>query len=165
MAGRELYLVRHAIAETRGPEWPDDRQRPLTAAGIRRFKEVVRGLARTDLQLDLILTSPLTRAAQTARLLAELPSAPPLKLLEALAPGTSLANVLAAVARAARGHRIALVGHEPDLGHLAAALIGGRRSLAFKKGGIARIDLPSMTPPLRGSLVWFAPPKMLRQLR
>ena len=56
------------------------------------------------------------------------------------------------------------VGHEPDLGELAAHLIGAQRALVFRKGGMARIDVGSVTSRRAGSLIWFLPPKVLRQL-
>ena len=68
----DLYLVRHAIAAERGDEWPDDSKRPLTEAGINRFKEAVEGLAWLDVGIDEIFTSPLVRAKQTATLMSEL---------------------------------------------------------------------------------------------
>ena len=89
--------------------------------------------------IDEIFTSPLVRAKQTADLLAAgVRGKPPVKMLDALAPGHSPAAVLAQLAKAAKRRRIALVGHEPDLGELAAHLIGAGRALPFKKGG----DLP-----------------------
>ena len=57
---------------------------------------------------------------------------------------------------------VALVGHEPKLGALAARLIGGAPALAFKKGGVCRIDLNVVPSAGRGRLRWFATPKMLR---
>ena len=63
----ELYLVRHAIAAERGPNYPDDRERPLTSEGIARFKRVVEGLKDFDVKLDLVLTSPLVRAVTHGR--------------------------------------------------------------------------------------------------
>ena len=137
----ELYLVRHAIAAERGDEWPDDSKRPLTERGISRFKEVVRGL----------------RAAGTN-------GKATVKTLEALAPEHTPAAVLTQLAKAAKRTRVALVGHEPGLGELAAHLIGAQRALAFRKGGIARIDVGSITSRRAGSLIWFLPPKVLRQL-
>jgi phosphohistidine phosphatase len=70
--------------------------------------------------------------------------------------------VVAQLARTARRRRVALVGHEPDLGELAAHLIGVDRALPFKKGGVCRIDLESLAPRRAGTLVWFVPPKLLR---
>ena len=161
----ELYIVRHAIAAERGSEWPDDNKRPLTERGISRFKEAVKGLRRMDVTLDEIFTSPLLRAKQTAELLAAgVEGKPSVKVLEALAPGHSAASVMTQLARAAKRRRIAIVGHEPELGELAAHLIGAGRALAFKKGGICRIDLGSLSSKRAASLAWFLPPTVLRRV-
>ena len=162
----ELYLVRHAIAAERGSEWPDDTKRPLTERGITRFKEVVKGLHRLDVEIDEIFTSPLLRAHQTAELLAAgLEGKPSIKVLEGLAPGHPAATVMTQLAKVARRRRIALVGHEPDLGELAAHLIGAGRALPFKKGGVCRIDVGSLSSRRAAALVWFLPPTVLRGVR
>src|SRR4051812_3566079 len=110
MPACELYLVRHAIAAERGPEWPDDTKRPLTVRGMSRFKEVVRGLNRLDITVDEIFTSPLVRTRQTADLLAAgLAGKPVIKPLDVLAPGHAPAAVMAQLAKVARRSRIALV--------------------------------------------------------
>ena len=162
----ELYLVRHAIAADRDKEWPDDTKRPLTERGISRFKEAVKGLRRLDVTLDEIYTSPLVRAKQTAELLAAgVEGKPSIKTLEALAPGHTPSSLMTQLARVAKRRRIALVGHEPDLGELAAHLIGAGRALAFRKGGVCRIDLGSLTSKRAATLVWFLPPAVLRRVR
>jgi phosphohistidine phosphatase len=162
----ELYLVRHAIAADRGEDWPDDDKRPLTARGVARFKDAVDGLAKMGVAVDEIFTSPLVRAHQTADLLAEgLPGKPTVKVLDALSPGHAPGSILAQLARTARRRRIALVGHEPGLGELAAHLIGAGRALEFKKGGVCRIDVESLTSRRAGALNWFVTPKVLRGLR
>ena len=162
----ELYLVRHAIAAERGSEWPDDTKRPLTERGVGRFKEAVKGLRHLDVTVDEIFTSPLVRARQTAELLAAgLDGKPPVKVLEALAPGHSFTSLMSQLAKVAKRRRVALVGHEPDLGELAAHLIGAGRALAFKKGGVCRIDIGSLAAKRAGSLIWFFPPTVLRQVR
>jgi phosphohistidine phosphatase len=164
-APSELYLVRHAIAAERGDEWPDDSKRPLTERGIARFKECVAGLAELDAAIDEIFTSPLVRTRQTAELLAAgVAGKPTVKVLDALAPGHTATAVMAQLAKQAKRRRIALVGHEPDLGELAAHLIGAQRALPFKKGGICRIDVETLTSRRAGSLIWFATPKMLRSM-
>jgi phosphohistidine phosphatase len=161
----ELYLVRHAIAAERGDDWPNDDKRPLTARGVGRFKECVEGLANLDVAVDEVFTSPLVRAKQTADVLAAgLPGRSTVKILEALAPGHAPSSVLAQLARAARQRRIALVGHEPGLGELAAHLIGAGRALPFKKGGVCRIDVESLTSRRPAALVWFVTPRLLRQI-
>ena len=160
-----LYLVRHAIAADRGEDWPDDDKRPLTARGVARFKESVNGLSRLDVAVDEIFTSPLVRAKQTAEILAGgLLGKPTVKVLDALSPGHAPASVLAQLARTARRRRLALVGHEPSLGELAAHLIGAGRALTFKKGGVCRIDVESLSSRRPGALNWFVTPKVLRGL-
>ena len=161
----ELYLVRHAIAAERGEEWPDDDQRPLTDRGMARFREAVAGLEAFDAVIDEIFTSPLVRAKQTAELLAAgLPATPTVKILEALAPGHGAPAVMSQLAKAARRRRIALVGHEPDLGELAGHLLAAARPVPFKKGAVCRIDVEGVASKRPGSLIWFAPPKVLRKL-
>jgi phosphohistidine phosphatase len=162
----ELYLVRHAIAAERGPAYPDDRLRPLTPEGRRRFKTAVRGLVAAGLELDLILTSPLTRAEETAAILAAgFSRRVPVDVLDALAPGGKPAAIVDAVARLARRHRrLALVGHDPDLGELAARLLAARGAVEFRKGAVCAIDVNSATPGGPGTLRWLLPPRLLRRL-
>jgi len=87
------------------------------------------------------------------------------KVLDALAPGHTAASVMTHLAKAAKRRRIALVGHEPELGELAAHLIGAGRALPFKKGGICRIDVGSLSSKRAASRVWFIPPNVVRQLK
>lgn len=162
----EIYLVRHAIAAERGPKFPDDRLRPLTPDGARRFKESAKGLAGLGVEIDLVLTSPLTRARETAEILAAtLKPKPPLEVLDALIPGTRHAVIVNAIALHAKRHRrLALVGHEPDLGELAARLLGARGNIEFKKGAVCLIDVDGATPGGPGVLRWLLPPRVLRGL-
>lgn len=162
---RELYLVRHAIAAERGPEWPDDDLRPLTDRGRARFEKAVAGIASLDVHIDEVLTSPLVRSRQTAQVLASgMPDHPPVTVLDALAPGHAPALVLEQLVTPARRRRLALVGHEPGLGELAAFLIGSRRPIPFKKGGACRIDLERLAPYTTGDLSWLLTPRILRHL-
>ena len=161
----ELYLIRHGVAEERGEAWPDDAKRPLTERGMSRVRKAARGLARLGVSIDVVLTSPLVRARQTAELIADgFDSRPPLVTSEALAPGGSYQAVLADLEKHARRGRIALVGHEPGIGELAARLIGTRHPVEFKKGAICRIDVETMPPAGPGNLRWFLTPKILRSL-
>ena len=161
----DLYLVRHAIAAERGEEWPDDAKRPLTDTGVARFKEVVKGLAWLDVEIDEIFTSPLVRAKQTANLLAHgLADKASVKTLDSLSPGHTPRVVMSELNRCAKRRRIALVGHEPGLGELASHLLGSPRALVFKKGGVCQIAVQGLTSRRPGELVWFLPPKVLRRL-
>jgi phosphohistidine phosphatase len=159
----ELYLIRHGIAAERGDAWPDDSKRPLVHKGIARLRRQTAALAALGVSFDVLLTSPLTRARQTAELIAEgLPAKPPMHTMETLSPGSSYTAFLEELSKHAKRSRIACVGHEPDLGQLAARLIGTRRPMEFKKGGICRIDLDGVPLNGPGHLRWFATPRMLR---
>ena len=160
-----LLLVRHAIAEARGEAWPDDSLRPLTGKGIARMREIAARLMTLGETADVVLTSPFTRASETAAILFEAWSPlPSVTVIQALAPGNPPEDTMAELAGYSRNARVALVGHEPDLGMLAAWLIGSKLPLPFKKGGVARIDVDLPARPHTGQLVWLATPKMLRQI-
>jgi phosphohistidine phosphatase len=165
MALLELYLIRHGVAAERGKDWPDDSNRPLTPEGVARLRQVARGLNAIDVSFDQIVTSPLVRTRQTADVFSEdLKSKPPVVTSDALAPAGTPAAVIQEITKHIRKARVALVGHEPNLGELAAQLIGARSPLAFKKGGICRIDFDILPPKGAGRLCWFITPKMLRSL-
>jgi phosphohistidine phosphatase len=161
-----VYLVRHAIAEERGPQWPDDGKRPLSTEGKLRMETQVAGLEKLGVEIEEVLTSPLVRTRQTAEILAKgLSSRPKLTELAALAPGHSAKEVLSALKDYAKRSRIALVGHEPGIGDLSAALIGARNPVTFKKGGVALVKVERLPPDAgSGALCWFLAPKILRML-
>ncbi len=165
-ASYSLYIVRHAIAAERGPEYPDDTQRPLTDDGISRFRKVVAGLGDLDVEVDLILTSPLLRARQTADLLSKgLSGHPSVVETGALSPDAAYKDLTSELRRHARRSSVALVGHEPSLGEIAARLVGCPGRFDFRKGGVCRIDVTRLPPTVPGHLQWFAPPRMLVRVR
>ena len=165
MATLELYLIRHGLAAERGEEYPDDSKRPLTSGGISRLRKEAKALEELGVGFDHIITSPLTRTRQTADVFAEsLKSKPSLSHSDALAPAGTSAAVIQELAKHMRKGRIALVGHEPNIGELAARLIGARLPLEFKKGGICRIDFEVFPPKGMGQLRWFVTPRMLREI-
>lgn len=165
MATLELYLIRHGVAAERGPEYPDDSKRPLTSEGIAKLRKEAKALAALGVDFDHIITSPLVRTRQTADVFAQtMPSHPSVSNSDSLVPGGTPAAVFQELSKHARQPRIALVGHEPDIGELTARLIGTRTPVEFKKGAICRIDFDVLPPKGQGQLRWFVPPKMLRQL-
>jgi phosphohistidine phosphatase len=114
---------------------------------------------------DVILTSPLVRTRQTAETLAAaFRSPPPIVHAPSLAPGGTHNAIIDELSKQHRRHRIALVGHEPGIGELAARLIGLRRPIQFKKGAICRIDVAALPPAGPGELRWFVPPRILRKM-
>ena len=162
----ELYVIRHGLAEERSEAWPDDNKRPLTPDGFSRMRKATRGLARLGVAIDIVLSSPLVRARQTAETVAAgLEPRPSLVNVDSLAPDGSYAAILADLEKHGRRPRIALVGHEPGIGELAARLIGSRHALEFKKGAVCRIDLDELPPVGPGDLRWMLTPKILLALK
>ena len=159
-----IYLLRHGIAGPT-PDGMTDADRQLTGTGERRMMKIAVGLKRLGVCPHAILSSPLLRAKQTADIVA--PVLAPrcvVQLCEALAPGHHVADVVRALGR--RRRDIMLVGHEPDLGHLASFLLTGsvqQLSLQFKKGGIAAIEVETL-PPRGGTLLWLLTPKQLSRI-
>jgi phosphohistidine phosphatase len=165
MATLELYLIRHGVAAERGDEYPDDSKRPLTSAGIARLRKEAKALDALEVSFDHIIASPLVRTKQTADTFAEhMKSKPSVSTSDALAPAGTPAAVIQELGKHSRRGRIAVVGHEPNIGELAARLIGARVPLEFKKGAICRIDFEVLPPKGIGKLRWFLTPRMLRYI-
>ena len=162
----QLYFIRHGLAEARGDAWPDDAKRPLTDEGMSRLRKAARGLARLGVKVEVVLSSPLVRARQTAELLAGgFDPRPSIVNVDSLAPDGTYAAVIADLEKHARKSRIALVGHEPMIGEVAARLIGSRHPIEFKKGAVCRIDLDDLPPAGPGDLRWLLTPRILRALK
>lgn len=159
----ELYLIRHGIAAERQDE-EDDAQRALTSKGAEKTQNVARRLKELGLTLDLIFASPLLRARQTGQILLEMGLAPQLETLPALTPGGDLTEALAALTAEEALEKIALVGHQPDLGQWAETLVWGdsQDKLILKKAGIIGLAFNSgAVAPGEGELFLLAPPRFL----
>jgi len=155
-----LYFLRHGLAYERGEWLGDDSLRPLTEKGLERMRQEAQVLANLDLELDAILTSPFTRALQTAQIVAD-----HLKLTDRLVednrltPGFGLDELTEILTVFPQAQGLMLVGHEPDFSETISALIGGGE-IVCKKGGLARVDLQNITT-LAGQLEWLIPPGIL----
>jgi phosphohistidine phosphatase len=153
-----LCLVRHGIAAERGT-YEDDTQRPLTDRGRDRMGAAAEGLA-TLVQPTLILTSPLLRARETADLIARATGAP-IEVCDALANGDHESLLAAAYAP-----MVVAVGHEPHISSFVSWAIGANHlPVEFKKGSAALVEFAGRPDAGAGALVWFMPPRALRQLR
>ena len=159
-----LYLVRHGIAID-AEEWKGapDGTRPLTDKGRRRFRKAARAFGKHERRLDLILTSPLVRAVQTAEILAGELKHGEVAVLEELASGGVAALLAAVAARAQAGRSIALVGHEPQLSAVLATLARltpeKAEDLDFRKGAIVRLDVSGLPDPETALLRWWVKPR------
>jgi phosphohistidine phosphatase len=158
-----IYIVRHAWAYHHGdPQWPDDSQRPLEAKGAKRFRRVVRRLAKNGFNPSVVATSPYLRCRQTADIVAAYaPSSPAVVELEALKPGSDF-EALVDWARRQDGDSICWVGHAPDVGRLASALVSDEgANLRFSKGAVAAIRVDGQIGRDAGELCWLTTAKML----
>jgi phosphohistidine phosphatase len=152
----ELYFLRHGEAD-----WPDwkksDDERPLTKRGKKQMRDVAKFLDRLKVRPDLIVTSPLPRAAQTAEIAADYLKAK-LRKDELLAPGFG-ASKLPTVLKRHRAKVLMLVGHEPDFTQVISELTGA--SLKLSKGGVALLDVDPESE--EGKLLWLFPPKFAKR--
>lgn len=163
----EVILVRHAIAYERDrARWPDDRTRPLSPEGKKKFRQAAAGLAKWLPAIDLVITSPLTRARETAEILEKIGGWPEAQDSSDLAPQSRPPAVLAML-RAQHAKHIALVGHEPNLSALLSLSLAGSGSRPFsalKKGGMACLVFPAEISAGKAMLSAFVPPRALRRM-
>ena len=164
-----LVVIRHAIAEDRdafAATSKPDSQRPLTDEGRKRMRRAVKGLRRVQSELDLVATSPLVRAAQTAEIIAGEFKGLPTVVLEELSPERRPDELLGWLRAQPVGSRVAVVGHEPHLGFLVGWLLTGRNDsfVELKKGSACALDFTD--PPTGGNavLAWSLSPRHLRWL-
>lgn len=134
-----LYLLRHADADTPAPT---DDERALSEKGGRQAMEVGRFCAAHEMKPDVILTSPLRRARQTARPVADR-LAVELETVPWLACGAAPAAVLGELAARKNLSAVMLVGHEPDLGRLVAHLLGakGGDAVHIRKASLTSLEI------------------------
>ena len=160
----KLYLLRHGIAAERGTgRYASDAERPLTPKGRRKLRRAVAAIRTMELSFDVILSSPLVRARQTAELVAKvLHCRHRLELTDLLAPGASAAGLVRRL-KQLKPQSVLLVGHEPDLSLLAARLLTGGNGLAitFKKGGLCRLSTERLQAGRCASLDWLLTPSQL----
>ena len=162
-----IYLFRHGPAGSRdASRWPDDSARPLTSRGAERTELAARGLARLERDPSVVLTSPLLRAEQTAKLLCKELRLDKMERLDALAPGGSYRAVIQRLAQSEANDAVFLVGHEPHLGKLAGVLLFGAPagSLPLKKAGACMLVFEGPVRAGGAHLHWFLPPKLLRRI-
>jgi phosphohistidine phosphatase len=161
-----LYLLRHGIAEE-GQAGANDANRALTAEGRRKLRQVLTAACDAKVSLDLILSSPLKRALQTAEVARKtLKYKGDIVKTKSLEPGASVQQVWDEI----RDHRdksfLMMVGHNPLFSQLAAYLLGSPDiQVDFKKGGLMKISFEHFPPVPCGVLCWYITAKAVSKLR
>ena len=152
-----LYFLRHGLAGS--PRTGDDDARPLTEAGQAALRSAAPLWRRLNLRPDIVLSSPLLRAAQTAELLTEaLGSGTPV-VHDALRPGAGWGDMARAMAGHPEARRVLFVGHEPDLSST-VALLTGASSVRMRKGGLACVEFYGTPEPGGGEIAWLIDPDL-----
>jgi phosphohistidine phosphatase len=157
----DLYFLRHASAGQSFKDKKKDEKRPLDQDGIDQSVEMGRLLASLGVEFDSIVTSPLTRAAQTASLAAkELGQENRIVEDDALRPDASYDDFQDLIRKNAKKAAVMVVGHNPNFSEFLSLLISENASentVEMKKGGLAKVEVKQQ----RGTLRWYVTPKLL----
>ncbi|MGI8965502.1 MAG: phosphohistidine phosphatase SixA [Limisphaerales bacterium] len=159
-----LYILRHALAGDRSARYPDDRKRPITKKGRKEMRAAAKGMRKLDLEFNLILSSPFTRAQQTAEAVRKIFKLDQLSLSENLASGAKARSLISELnEKYASFKNILLVGHEPDLSELISILTSGDKklSLHFRKSGLCKLAAGKLRGSRCATLEWFLTPRQL----
>jgi phosphohistidine phosphatase len=166
----ELLVVRHGVAEEReefAATGQDDSLRPLTKEGRWKMEHVAKGLRRGLPSLNVIASSPFTRALQTAKIVAAAYGDSKVERLDALTPEGSTRAFLTWLREHEPEERIAIVGHSPHLEILVSWLLTGEaieERIALRKGGACLLQMGERPRTGKATLIWSLTPSMLRRL-
>ena len=160
----ELYFLRHASAGESVANPKKDEKRSLDEEGVLQTRYIGRMLAQLDIQLDLIISSPLVRAMQTASIAAnELAYEGKIELGLALRPEAKFEDFREMLKRHAKADSVMVVGHNPSLSEFLGRLVGNPAAPAnieLKKGAVARVEVRGKS----ARLLWMITPKIARVL-
>jgi phosphohistidine phosphatase len=163
-----LYILRHAAAEVAATDG-DDAARRLTQRGREKMRDAVAGMRGLKLKFDLILTSPMMRASETAEIVAaEYGNEPVPQVLPALATGIPPSAAAAALKPFADYGDVLIVGHEPQLSALVSLLVTGSADvmkMRLKKGGCAALAFADRFERGHAELRWMLTPRQFRSVR
>jgi phosphohistidine phosphatase len=161
----KLYILRHGDAVEHGDPHYKENERPLTPKGVQRTKQLAHALREMEISFDAILSSPLTRAKQTAEIIAH-GSRPPVKV-EFSDHLTLSGNMEKLVAQLTMTRpvpeNVLLVGHEPYLsGFISLLCVGGPElPVKLKKGSLCRLEVEHLSCGKCAVLEWLLQPRLV----
>lgn len=162
----ELYLIRHGLAGKSLADQTSDEKRPLSKKGKEKMKEIAKGLKKLDICFEMVLTSPLIRAKETAEIVqAYCGATKKVSVTSLLKPGSSYDNLIKFLNKYKKHQRIALVGHEPFLSGFASYCLAQSENsfINLKKGGILVLENDAMIKPGECVLTWLMEPGQIIQ--
>ena len=151
-----LYFLRHGKAGS--PQAADDDIRELTERGRKALGAAGPLWHRLNLRPDVVISSPLARALQTAELFCEAMGGEPIAD-DLLRPGASWGQLARAMAQHPDARRVMFVGHEPDMSSAIAHLTGAA-SVRMRKGGLACVEFYGVPEPGGGEIAWLLDPDL-----
>jgi phosphohistidine phosphatase len=161
----KLYILRHGDAAEHGDPRYKENERPLTAKGIQRTKQLAHVLREMEISFDAILTSPLTRARETAEIIARgLKAQESMRFSEHLTPSGSMEELVHQINTIRPATKsIVLVGHEPYLSGFISLLCTGGPGLpmVFKKGALCRLEVQVLSCGKCAKLDWLLQPRVI----
>lgn len=163
----DLIIVRHGEAGKRVSVTSKDAERALTVSGKEEVDEVAESISDLDIEVDVIATSPLKRALETAEIIArKLKKQRLLEQWDELKPEGDQKALYKRLARLKQDSSVLLVGHEPYLSTMISELISGKREsrISLKKAGLAKVELTAMLPVPSGELRWLLTPRLAKKV-
>ncbi len=164
-----ILLIRHGVAEDR-ESWAKakkaEEERPLTKEGRRKFRRAAEGLRCIVPEIQVIASSPLRRAVQSAQRVAKQYSDVSTLQIAQLSPRKPLPAMLSWLQKQPGDATVALVGHEPQLSTFAGWMTTGLQEsfIQLKKGGACLLESGAELKPARAKLLWIVKPCQLRKL-
>lgn len=159
-----VYFLRHASAGEGLSDPKKDEKRPLDEEGVVQSRYIGRALAAADASIDVIVSSPLKRALQTATIVAnELGYEQKTETDGAMRPEATYALFQALLKKYQNVESLMVVGHNPSIKSFLSRIIGRQGQAAavdFKKGAIAKVEVKRM----EGTLLWSITPKLVSNI-
>jgi phosphohistidine phosphatase len=155
----KICILRHAEAEPRGPSVAEG-ARKLTPKGKHELRAVLKVAREAGIEPQVILSSPWTRAIETASAASEALDCERVIETKSLLPGVAPAHIWGEIRALRPLKEIMVVGHEPHLSRLAAFLLEAPVAIDLKKSGLLRIEVQEKEGPPRGVLKWMLTPKL-----
>jgi phosphohistidine phosphatase len=163
----DLIVLRHGEAGKRMPSSGQDAERSLTVSGSEEVEQVAKCIKALKLEFNIIATSPLKRASETADIVAKImKKADAVQLWDELKPESDSKSLYRRLAKLRADSTILIVGHEPYLGSMIGELIGGKAGvrISLKKAGMAKVEVTALHPLPSGELRWLLTPRLVKRV-
>ena len=172
----DLFILRHGYAGNRLSNPMKDTKRQLTVSGKKEVVEIAKSLKKLGVNFNVIISSPLARAFQTAKIIAEEYNlTEQIEQSEELKPNGSKDFLYNKLSKLSIDSVILIVGHEPYLSSMINDIISNNddtdrnynknhNNIILKKAGLSRIKITSTVPKLKGELRWLLTPRILKKI-